>query len=76
MRHNLSFCFMNYRERLHPWAVIQLLPKMQRVVRGRFRNQSNADGHLKALRRYIPEGNFVVIFDPPTLKTINDPEEF
>jgi hypothetical protein len=36
---------------------------MQRIVMGRFRKRSNADGHLKVLQRQIPEGNFVVMFD-------------
>ena len=60
---------MQYRENLHSWIVVQLLPKMQRVVRGRFRKESEADGHLRVLRRCIPEGNFIVMFDPSGLKT-------
>jgi hypothetical protein len=66
---------MQYQENLHPWIVVQLLPKMQRVVRGRFRRGSEADGHLRALRRCIPEGNFVVMFDPPVLKAVDKHKE-
>jgi hypothetical protein len=55
---------MPYRERLAPWIVVQLLPEMQRIVRGRFRNRSDADGHLAILRRQFPQTEFVVIFDP------------
>lgn len=65
---------MSYREKLHPWAVVQLLPKMQRVVRGRFCNASNADGHLKALRQCIPEGDFIMVFDPPVLTVAGELE--
>lgn len=56
---------MTYKERLMPWAIARLLPNMQRIIVGRFRNRSDADGHLSFLRRCIPDGNFVVIFDQP-----------
>ena len=55
---------MPYRERLAPWIVVRLLPKMQRVVCGRFRSRSDADEHLSLLRRHLPETEFVIIFDP------------
>ena len=54
---------MNYSERLHPWVIMRLLPKMQRVVVGRFRNRSDAEGHLKALKRLMPDAEFLIIFD-------------
>ncbi|NEO94311.1 MAG: hypothetical protein F6K56_30620 [Moorea sp. SIO3G5] len=38
---------------------------MQRVVVGRYRNRSDAEGHLKAPKRLMPDGEFVVIFDLP-----------
>jgi len=66
---------MQYREKLHPWIVVQLLPKMQRVVRGRFRRESEADGHLRVLRQNVPESDFVVMFDPPTLEVTNEHRE-
>lgn len=66
---------MIYREKLHPWAVVQLLPKMQRVVCGRFRTGSDANGHLRILNQHLPEGKFVVVFDPPILETGNDAEK-
>ena len=43
-----------YKERLNPWALVRLLPNMQRVIVGQFRNRSDADGHLEILRRLIP----------------------
>ncbi|NEO94187.1 MAG: hypothetical protein F6K56_29920, partial [Moorea sp. SIO3G5] len=52
-------------ERLYPWAVIHLLPKMQRVVVGRYRNRSDAEGHLQALKQLMPDGKFIIIFDLP-----------
>ncbi len=54
---------MTYAHRLHPWAIVRLLPKMQRVVVGRFRNRSNAEGHMQALKRLMPDANFVIVFD-------------
>ncbi|AOX02554.1 hypothetical protein BJP34_26700 [Moorena producens PAL-8-15-08-1] len=54
---------MTYYHRLHPWAVVRLLPQMQRVVVARFRNRSDAEGHLKALKRLMPDGEFVIVFD-------------
>ncbi len=56
---------MTYSQRLYPWAVIHLLPKMQRVVVGRYRNRSDAEGHLQALKRLMPDGEFIIIFDLP-----------
>ncbi|NEN99642.1 MAG: hypothetical protein F6K50_30445 [Moorea sp. SIO3I7] len=54
---------MTYSQRLYPWAVVRLLPKMQRVVVGRFRNRSDAEGHMQALKRLMPDGKFIIVFD-------------
>lgn len=51
------------RDRLQQWALIRLLPNMQRVVVGRFRKQVEADQQLRFLRRQLPDAEFVVIFD-------------
>ncbi|WP_293060119.1 MULTISPECIES: hypothetical protein [unclassified Moorena] len=53
---------MSYSERLHPWVIVRLLPRMQRVVVARFRKRSDAEGHLKALKRLMPDAQFVIIF--------------
>ncbi|NEQ88792.1 MAG: hypothetical protein F6K26_55555 [Moorea sp. SIO2I5] len=54
---------MSYSQRLYPWAVVRLLPKMQRMVVGRFRNRSDAEGHMQALKRLMPDGKFIIVFD-------------
>ncbi len=54
---------MPYSERLHPWVLVRLLPNMQRLTVGQFRNRSDADGHLEILRRLIPNAKFVVMFN-------------
>ena len=56
---------MTYRQRITPWIVVRLLPNMQRTVTGRFQRRSDAEGHLQFLQRYIPDGEFRVIFDCP-----------
>ncbi|WP_287263323.1 hypothetical protein [Moorena sp. SIO3A5] len=56
---------MSYSQRLYPWALIRLLPNMQRMVVRRFRNRSDAEGHLQALKRLMPDEKFIIIFDLP-----------
>ncbi len=55
---------MTYRDRLNHWAVIRLLPNVQRLVVARFHKRSDADGHAAALKRLVPNGIYIVIFDP------------
>ena len=52
-----------YRERLNSWAIARLLPDMQRVIVGRFRSRSDAEGHREHLHQMIPNACFVVVFD-------------
>ncbi|HLP88558.1 MAG TPA: hypothetical protein VK184_08215 [Nostocaceae cyanobacterium] len=52
-----------YKQRLNPWAIARLLPNMQRVIVGRFRSRSDAEGYLRCLRQLIPVASFVVVFD-------------
>ncbi len=54
---------MTYSDRLKHWAIVRLLPKMQRIVIERFHRRSDADGHLHFLQQHIPDGTFIVVFD-------------
>ncbi|MBD1809116.1 hypothetical protein H6F98_27210 [Microcoleus sp. FACHB-SPT15] len=54
---------MPYKDRLNGWLVVRLLTKMQWVVVGRFRRHSDAEGHLQALRRLMPDAQLVIVFD-------------
>ncbi len=54
---------MPQHERLTPWAIVRLLPNMQRIVVARFRKRSDADGHWRILRQHIPKAVFIVVFD-------------
>ena len=56
---------MTYRDRIHPWCIIRLLPKAQRITVARFRRRNDADNHAQALRRLIPAGVFIILFEPP-----------
>ncbi|NJR66273.1 MAG: hypothetical protein HC772_14625 [Leptolyngbyaceae cyanobacterium CRU_2_3] len=48
------FIIMALPRSLNHWAVIRLLPKMQRVVMARFKHRSDADGYVMTLRRIFP----------------------
>lgn len=56
------FAAANYREQLHPWTIVRLLPDLQRVVVARFRRRGDAEGHLKVLRRLNPEAIYLIVF--------------
>ena len=60
---------MPYKERLYPWVLVRLLPKMQQLTVGQFRTRSDADGHLEILRRLVPGGKFAVIFNADLLES-------
>ncbi len=51
---------------LNVWAVVRLLPNMQRVVMSRFRRRGDAENYLIILRRYLHDANLVIVFDPPS----------
>ncbi|MEQ9235797.1 hypothetical protein [Coleofasciculus sp. E2-BRE-01] len=55
---------MPYKERLYPWVLVRLLPKMQGVTVAQNRSRSDADGYLRILRRLMPNAQFVVMFNP------------
>lgn len=55
---------MTYAERLNHWAVVRLLPNMQRVVVARFKSRSDAEGYAQVLHRLLPNATLTVVFDP------------
>jgi hypothetical protein len=48
-----------------PWAIVMIQDAVQRSTITRFRNRQDADDHLRAIRRHMPQGVFEVVFDPP-----------
>ena len=63
-----------YLERLTPWCLVRLLPKMQRLTVGRFRRWNDAHEHMRILRQLVPEANYAIVFDPG-LEQLNSPDE-
>ncbi|MBD0336737.1 MAG: hypothetical protein ICV62_14710 [Cyanobacteria bacterium Co-bin13] len=55
--------FTPYREALSPWCIVRLLPQMQRITIARFRRRNDADAHMRVLRRLIPQGTYVILFN-------------
>ncbi len=51
---------------LNVWAVVRLLPNMQRVVVRRFRRRGDAENYVLILRRYLQDANLMIVFDPPS----------
>jgi hypothetical protein len=55
---------MSYKDRLNRWLVVRYSPiysgKSSRVAV----HASYADGHLQVLKRFMPDAEFTVVFDP------------
>lgn len=64
LQRNGDKLIMPYKQRLNPWMLVRLLGKMQQITIAYYRTRSDADGHLQALRRLMPDGKFMVIFNP------------
>ncbi len=56
---------MSYRHRLKVWAIVRLLPQMQRVTIARYKSKSDALGHLTALQHLQPGAQYQIMFDIP-----------
>jgi hypothetical protein len=59
----MLFYLMSYRDRLHPWCIIQLLPNARTVIVARFRRRNDAEAHMKTLRRMKPDAIYQIMFD-------------
>lgn len=66
---------MTYRDLLYPWCIIQHLPRMQRLNVARFRRQSDALEHLRALKRLNSRGDYEIVFDPLVEASVVMPEK-
>ncbi len=49
----------------HPWAIVRLLPDLQRYTVARFANRQDAQDHVRFLHRFMPAADFEVVFDVP-----------
>ena len=53
----------DYRQQLHPWCIVQRLPKMQNRIVARFRRRNDADAHQRVLRQLVPSAHYTIVFD-------------
>ncbi len=56
---------MSYYDRLTPWCIIRCLPGAQTLIIQRFRKRTEAEEHLKILRRLSPDAVYEIVFDLP-----------
>lgn len=52
-----------YRNRLHPWYIIQCLPNAQTEIIARFRRRNDAEAHRRTLKQLNPTALYEIIFD-------------
>ena len=72
---------MTYKAQLYLWCIIRPFPNMPVQIVGRFRNRSDAEGHLQILKRLMPNVPYQIMFDispedsenltPPTLPSLS-----
>ena len=46
-----------------PWTIVRILPGAKNHTIARFVNRSDAEDRLRALRRYLPNATFEIVFD-------------
>ncbi|HIK39058.1 hypothetical protein HPC62_15015 [Thermoleptolyngbya sichuanensis A183] len=63
---------MPYRDSLNRWLVVRLLPKMQRITVAAFCKRADAEGYLQAVRRLLPQAQFVIVFNAETQRHRQD----
>lgn len=63
---------MPYRDSLNRWLVVRLLPKMQRITVAAFYKRADAEGYLQAVRRLLPQAQFVIVFNAETQRYRQD----
>ena len=66
---------MTYKAQLYPWCIIRPFPNMRVQLVGRFRNRSDAEGHLRILKRLMQNVPYQIMFDitPEDLENLTPP---
>ncbi len=59
----MLFYPMPYRDQLHPWCIIQLLPNARTIIVKRFRCRNDAEAHMKVLRHLKPDASYQIMFN-------------
>lgn len=65
---------MTYSERLNPWCIIRPVSHVQMRIVARFRRRVDAEGHLRVLKRLMPDVPFEIMFDVPPAETEEIPD--
>lgn len=52
-----------YRDRLHPWHIMQQLPNLQHTIVARFRHRNHAEAYLRQLQRSQPNQRYEIVFN-------------
>ena len=66
---------MPYRDSLNQWLVVRLLPNMQRITVAAFCKRADAEGYLQAVRRLVPQAQFVIVFNAEAQRHKRDAAE-
>jgi hypothetical protein len=64
---------MPYRDSLNRWLVVRLLPNMQRITVVAFCKRADAEGYLQAVRRLVPQAQFVIMFNAEAQRQAGQP---
>lgn len=59
----MLFYPMPYRDQLHPWCIIRLLPNARTIIVKRLRCHNDAEAHMKVLRHLKPDASYQIMFD-------------
>jgi hypothetical protein len=59
----MFFYPMPYRDQLHPWCIIRLLPNARTIIVKRFRRRNDAEAHMKVLHHLEPDARYQIMFD-------------
>jgi len=66
-RQSLQFLMVShpmvYRDQLHPWCIIWLLPNAHSIIVKRFRRRCDAEAQIKVLRYLRPNASYQIVFD-------------
>jgi hypothetical protein len=59
----MLFYPMPYRDQLHPWCIIRLLPNARIIIVKRFRHRNDAEAYMKVLHHLKPHAKYQIMFD-------------
>ena len=60
---NYLFAIRNRGTLQRPWTIVRILPGAKTHTIARFVNRQDAEDRLRALRRYVPNAMFEIVFD-------------